>query len=130
MDAEVFEMIAWNDREAALKGTSEMFKMWYAKQGSGFYGVGYLTSKCEGNVVSQCPSCRKLNERADHLNQCKNEARTAVFMDQINLIEEWMESGKHIHPPWFANLANCIPQEKIIAEEQDRIGWENFRKEE
>jgi hypothetical protein len=29
---------------------------------------------------------------ADHLNQCKNEARTAVFMDQIALIEEWIES--------------------------------------
>ena len=27
MDAEVFGMIAWNDVEAALKGTSKMFKM-------------------------------------------------------------------------------------------------------
>ena len=42
-------MIAWNDVEAALKRTSKMFKIWYAKQGSGFYGMGYCTSKWEGN---------------------------------------------------------------------------------
>ena len=37
MDTEVFDIISWNDVEAALKGTSKMFKMWHAKQGSGFY---------------------------------------------------------------------------------------------
>ena len=66
-------MIPWNDVEAALKGTSKMFKLWYVKQGSGFCGVGYWTSKWEGNEDSQCPSCRKLNGRDDHLNQCKNK---------------------------------------------------------
>ena len=45
MDAEVFDMIAWDNVEAALKGTSEMFKMWHVKQGSGFCGVGYWISK-------------------------------------------------------------------------------------
>ena len=40
MDAETFDTIAWNDVEAALKGTSKMFKMWHAKQGSGFCRVG------------------------------------------------------------------------------------------
>ena len=49
MDAETFDTITWNDVEAALKGTSKMFKMWYAKQGSGFCGVGYWTSKWERN---------------------------------------------------------------------------------
>ena len=45
MDAETFDMIAGNDVEAALKGTSKMFKIWYAKQGSDFCGVGYWTRK-------------------------------------------------------------------------------------
>ena len=85
-------MIAWNDVGAALKGTRKIFKMWYAKQRSDFCGVGYWTHKWEANGDSQCPSCRKLNERADHLNPCKNEARTAVFTDQITLMEEWTES--------------------------------------
>ena len=45
MDAETFDTITWDDAEAALEGTSKMFKMWYAKQGSGFCRVGYWTSK-------------------------------------------------------------------------------------
>ena len=49
MDTETFDVITWNNVEAALKGTSKMFKMWYTKQGSGFCGVGYWTSKWEGN---------------------------------------------------------------------------------
>ena len=53
MDAEIFDLNAWNDVEAALKGTSKIFRMWYAKQGSGFFGVGYWTSKWEGNGDSQ-----------------------------------------------------------------------------
>ena len=92
MDVDIFDMIAWNDAETALKGTSKMFKMWYVTQGLGFCGMRYWTRKWEGNGNSLCPSCRQLNERADHLNQCKNKARTAVFMDRITLIEEWMES--------------------------------------
>ena len=88
MNAGTFDTIAWDDTEAALEGTSKMFKMWYAKQGSGFCGVGYWTSKWEGNGDSRYQSCRKLNERADHLRQSTNKARTAVFIDQINLIEE------------------------------------------
>ena len=88
MDAETFETITWNDAEAALEGTRKMFKTWYAKHGSGFCGLEYWTSKWEGNRDSRCPSCMKLNEMADHLSQCKNEARTAGFVDQLTLIEE------------------------------------------
>ena len=79
MDAKVFEMITWDDVDAALKGTTKMFKMWHAKQGLGFGKVGYWTSKWEKNGDSQCPSCRKLSETAYHLNQCKNKARTVVW---------------------------------------------------
>ena len=53
MDAETFDMIAWNDVEAALKGTTTMFKMSYVKHGSGFYRMGYWTSKWEGNRDSR-----------------------------------------------------------------------------
>jgi hypothetical protein len=47
MDAAVFDMVTWDDLESALKGTSNIFKMWHAKQGSGCCGVGYWTSKWE-----------------------------------------------------------------------------------
>ena len=45
MDAEVFDIVIWDDPESALKGTSKIFKMWHAKQESGYCGVGYCTSK-------------------------------------------------------------------------------------
>ena len=41
MKKEVFDTVAWDDVEEALKGRSKMFKMWYTKQGSGYCGVGY-----------------------------------------------------------------------------------------
>ena len=37
---EIFDTIAWNGAEAAPEGTCKMFKIWYAKQGSGFCGAG------------------------------------------------------------------------------------------
>ena len=40
MDAETVETNTLEHAEAALERTSKMFKMWYAKQGSGFCGVG------------------------------------------------------------------------------------------
>ena len=49
MDTNIFDTIAWNEVEAALEGTSKMFKMLYAKQGSGFCKVRYWTSKWIGN---------------------------------------------------------------------------------
>ena len=73
------------------------------------------------------------------MNQYKNEARMAVFIDQITLIKEWMEST-YTHPDlqtWlivylkkrnnkrFQDLEELPRSMKIIAEEQDRIGWAN-----
>ena len=36
MDEETFDLIAWDDVERGLRGTSKMFKVWHAKQGSGY----------------------------------------------------------------------------------------------
>ena len=45
MRRKVFDTVAWGDVAEVLKERSKMFKMWYAKQDSGFCGVGYWTSK-------------------------------------------------------------------------------------
>ena len=85
---------------------------------------------------SRCPSCRRLNRTADNLNQCQNEFRTAVFVDQIALIEDWMK-GTYTHPElqkWliiylekrnrkrFQDLERLPESMRSIAEEQYRIG--------
>ena len=41
MRCDVFDIVAWGDVAEAPKERSKMFKMWYAKQGSGFWGVRY-----------------------------------------------------------------------------------------
>ena len=81
-----------------------------------------------------------LNERAAHLNQYPNEARTAVFADQANLAEEWMEST-YTHPDlqtWLITYLRSRNKVRVqdleglpntmgsIAIEQDRIGWAYF----
>ena len=45
MDEETFSSIAWEDIDTAMKATSKMYKLWYAKQGCGYYGVGHWTSR-------------------------------------------------------------------------------------
>ena len=102
--------------------------------------MGYWTSKWGGNGDSQCPSCRKLSKRADHFNRCKKEARTAVFINQITLIEEWMEST-YTHPEFqtwlivylkkrnnkrFQDLEGLPRSMNTIVEEHATIGWANF----
>ena len=88
MRREVFDTVAWSNIAEALRERSKMFKMWYAKQGSGFCKVGYWTGKLEKKdkttkeeeiEASRCPSCGMKQEKAHHLNRCKNSSRQAVF---------------------------------------------------
>ena len=41
MGRDTFNTVAWDNIEAFLKGTSKIYKTWYAKQGLGFFKVGY-----------------------------------------------------------------------------------------
>ena len=38
---EVFDTVAWDDIAKALEGMHKMYKIWYAKSGSGLCGLGY-----------------------------------------------------------------------------------------
>ena len=142
MDIETFDIVAWDNIEIALKEKSKMFKMWHAKQESCLYVVRYWTSKWRMDGDSRCPSYRRLNGSEDHLNQCQHESRTTALVDQIALIKQWME-GTYTYPDLhkllmvylrrrnknkkrFQDLARLPENMSSIAEEQDRIGWDNF----
>ena len=72
------------------------------------------------------------------MNQCKNEVRTAVFVDQITLIEEWTEST-YIHTDLQTLLITHLNKrnnrrfqdleelprsmKSIVEKKQDRIEW-------
>ena len=88
MRREVVDTVAWGDVAETLKERSKIFKMWHAKQGSGFCGLGCWTNKWEKRdeptkeeelEASRCPSCGMKQENAHHLNMCKISSRRAVF---------------------------------------------------
>ena len=97
MDKATFSSIAWEDIDAAMKGSSKIYQLWHVKQGSGYCGVGHWTSIYQPGTDDRCPSCYQLDETADHLNRCKCDARTRVFDEQVNLIAQWMEET-YTHP--------------------------------
>ena len=106
MRREMFDTVAWGDVTEALKDRSKMFKMWYAKQGTGFCGVGcwtskwdktYETAKEEELEASRCSSCGMKQEKAHSLNRRKNISRRAVFELKTQALEEWM-SSTYTHP--------------------------------
>ena len=85
---EIFDTVAWDNVAKALEGTSKIYKMWYAKQGLRFSGIGHWTSKWEKTDKTTCeeeieaslyPSCGCVQKKAAHLNRCKNRSRRAVF---------------------------------------------------
>ena len=47
---------------------------------------GILDKQVGKDGDSKCPSCRRLNEMVDHLNQCQSEVKSTVLVDQIALI--------------------------------------------
>ena len=51
------------------------------------------TTKEEELESSRCRSCGMRQEKAHHLNRCKNSSRRAVFERQIQVLEEWMSSS-------------------------------------
>ena len=140
MDEPTFSSIAWDDIDAAMRGTSKMYRLWYAKQGSGYCGVGHWTSRYQKGTDGRCPSCYHLDETADHLNRCKHAARTSIFEEQVDLIEQWMESTYMDQDlkVWlliylrgrgrtrFQDLPGLPDKLKGIAKEQDDIGWGRF----
>jgi len=71
MDKETFSSIAWEDIDAAMKGSSKMCRLWYAKQGCGYCGVGHWTSIYQPGTDDRCSSCYQLDKTADRLNRCK-----------------------------------------------------------
>ena len=114
MDVAVFDMVAWDDVKFTPKRTSKILKMWHAKQGSESCGVGYWTNKREKSKDSRCLRCTRLNETADHLNQCQTEVRTAVCVDQTALLEEWRESTYTSEPEKLASHITWKTKQKEV----------------
>jgi|SaaInl74LU_5_DNA_1037368.scaffolds.fasta_scaffold15862_2 hypothetical protein len=96
MSPEIFDTVAWEPLRALLEGRPQMFRVWYAKQCSGFCGTGQMITRWDKDASALCPNCG-CYETADHLNRCANKIRTGPLGDSIENLLEWMRDHQ-THP--------------------------------
>lgn len=144
MSPEIFDSVAWEPLRALLERRPQMFRVWYAKQCSGFCGTGQMITRWDKDASALCPNCG-CYETADHLNRCTNKIRRGLLGDSIENVLEWMRDHQ-THPDltlWlprylaaqgnklFVDLPSRyggkMSQElRQVGTSQDRIGWRHF----
>ena len=136
-----FDMVDWVALQDTLASKPLAFRIWLAKQNSGFCATGSYMKRCKMSDDDRCPSCWRPNERADHLCTCPSKARSALLDEMVKDLEIWMEKNDNTDPAlryWipkyirgrgrvqFSELG-CMPAKMVaIASNQDIIGWRNF----
>ncbi len=89
MSPAIFETVAWEPLWELLERRPQMFRLWYAKQCSGYCGTGQMITRCDKDASALCPNCGAY-ETADHLNRCTNVVRRGLLGDSIETLLEWM----------------------------------------
>ena len=136
-----FDLIAWKHLHATLLTKLLAFRIWLAKQHSGFCATGVMMKRCKMSEDDRCPSCWRRKERADHLCKCPSEARSALLDESVRDLEQWMEKDNNTDPElryWvpkyirgrgqilFSELGRMSSDVEKVAHDQDIIGWRNF----
>ena len=127
-----------------------MYKVWLAKQHSGFCGtrtqVAYYNKEYIKNKTTKttiftgdvgCPNCGE-KETAAHLCVCPCEDRTRLLTEMTDDLEKWMAKGDKTNPEiayWvpkyilfrgtkrFEDMGYMSPMMRELARSQDKIGW-------
>ncbi len=137
-----FEEVDWDHLHLALNSKADNYKIWRSKQTSGFCGtrvqVGLYSR--EEYPDERCPNCGT-RETDVHLMRCPDEDRTRLLINTVEDLEKWMETGGKTDPEiiyWvpkyllmrddkpFSQLGYMSEKMRVLAESQDKIGWQNF----
>ena len=136
-----FDLVAWKHLNATLSSKPLAFRLWLAKQHSGFCATSLMMKRCNMSDDDRCPSCWRRKERAEHLCKCPSAARTALLEESIKDMERWMEKDNNTDPElryWipkyirgrgqlrFSALGRMSTDVEQVAKDQDIIGWRNF----
>ncbi len=72
-----FNAVDWEHLDLALKNKADMYKMWWSKPHSGFFGMMVQVGRYSGELLpdEQCPNCGQ-RETAAHLMLCPDDNRT------------------------------------------------------
>ena len=70
-----FDLVEWDVFHATLDSKPQMYKIWLAKQASGFCPTQAMVSHWIKEHDNKCPNCGN-RETANHFNLCPDENRT------------------------------------------------------
>ena len=64
--------------------------MWVLKLVSHFSGAHRQLSQIDPTVENVCPCCGCNNESSVHITRCKNEGRTTLFLESVEILVEFL----------------------------------------
>jgi hypothetical protein len=135
-----FEEVDWESLHVCLQSKPDGFRTWLSKQHSNFCATRVQSQRWFGSEDTLCPSCLKVEERADHLCRCQDPNRRRLLKENTDDLVRWMSIGENTHPDiicWVEGYilgqgkrylqATSVPHsiQELIAS-QTRIGWRNF----
>ena len=108
---------------------------------TGFCGVGRRLFLKRYQAHSNCPRCNLTDEDTSHVIKCKDIGASALWEEEINSLEKWMEnhrgdpdlttlicgslkSWRNDRPLPSTNTSEYLINEAIY--KQDAIGWRSF----
>ena len=138
-DKAAFHAVDWQALDAALEPKGQMYKLWLAKQTSGFCGTQSMVSRWSDERDDKCPNCGQ-RETAAHLNRCPDEWRTRLFRDSVASLHKWMEeTGTHTELAYWlpkyillrgTRRLSSFPYHTSdmlrVAEAIDSVPWKDF----
>jgi hypothetical protein len=116
--------------------------MWQSKQTFGFCRTRVQVGLFSGEeyLDERCPNCGA-RETDVHLMRCPDENRTCLLINTVEDLKKWMETDGKTDPEiiyWvpkyllmrddkpFSQLGYMSEKRRVLAESQDKIGWQNF----
>jgi hypothetical protein len=96
MQTNDFPLVYWEGVHKVMKSFPEMFRVWIMKQVSHFNGTNRMLSQYPVTETRKkmenrgCPNCRCFDESTLHITRCRDGGRTAVFMELVGLIVQWL----------------------------------------
>ena len=100
--------------------------------------------KFKDGVENKCPACGCNNESTAHIMICPDPGRLSLYDSSVSGVAEWMRANEtdpfvsrlvvdYLKGKRSMRMSDLImsltpPKYKLLAETQDRLGWQNFIK--
>jgi hypothetical protein len=136
-----FDKIYWEGVGAAMASYPQMFRVYVTKHVSHFQGTNrQLSRDITQEVDNICPCCGCKDESTGHITRCKEDGRTAMFLESIDLLGDFLYEShmdgrlvdciltylEHRGDEKMSRIANSMPLFSSIASDIDALGWDSL----